>query len=356
MANLAEKLDAIDSYIFDFTDTSITSLVIDGKMMYYGPCADVNTLWCNQSWTEAGGTTTPHPAIAGCLCNTCGSDFLWVVTTQIGDCGNGGGSTGPSGATGPAGASGGATAGNVYASPLPCLECVEEMPSSPCNKIKKQMNKFPTIKQALIELNSTVNQDHENGIFVDKTATPTSSNIIQTIPNNSNVGGSIIPNMNPTSKYIMIAHTHDFHGETGAGTYSIFSWDDLSTINNLIKNNHIDNSEFVFYVLTADNTRYALTFDNTIDISDFFYTPSTVLGDIVDSEKFLQNNELFRKYYGGSLITTTSDKDTDKISFLNFIKEANLGVSIFEADETFTNFEKLSLDNSGDVKKTPCNN
>lgn len=66
--------------------------------------------------------------------------------------------------------------------------------------------------------------------------------------------------------------------------------------------------------------------------------------------------ELFRKYYGGSLITTTSDKDTDKISFLNFIKEANLCVSIFEVDETFTNFEKLSLDNSGNVKKTPCNN
>jgi Peptidase family M23 len=141
MANLAQKIDAIDSYIFDFTDTNITSLVIDGRMMYSGPCVDVVTLMCNQSWTTDGGTTTSHPATAACLGTSYGVDFLSVVTTQIGDCSSGGssnGPSGPSGATGPAAGSGGATVGSVFSAPLPCIECIvnDETPC-PGDPIKK---------------------------------------------------------------------------------------------------------------------------------------------------------------------------------------------------------------------------
>ena len=145
MANLAQKIDAINSYIFDFTDTNITSLVIDGKMMYSGPCVDVVTLMCNQSWTTPGGTTTPHVATAACLTSSAGADYLSVVTTQIGDCSNGGGSDNglSGGSTVGSVSSGGAGAGSVYNAPLPCLECVKD---DDCNTSKEDLiAAFPTL-------------------------------------------------------------------------------------------------------------------------------------------------------------------------------------------------------------------
>lgn len=160
MANLAQKIDAIDSYIFDFTDTNITSLVVDGKMMYSGPCVDVVTLMCNQSWTTPGGTTTPHVATAACLTSSAGADYLSVVTTQIGDCSSGGGSngpSGPSGATGPAAGGGGATVGSVFSAPLPCIECIKD---DDCNTSKEDLiAAFPNLSNEKAEtLANLINQ------------------------------------------------------------------------------------------------------------------------------------------------------------------------------------------------------
>jgi len=66
---------------------------------------------------------------------------------------------------------------------------------------------------------------------------------------------------------------------------------------------------------------------------------------------------VFEKYYDKSkngLITTTSSANNDKSNFLKFIKEANLGITLFEVDATFTNYQKLSISNNGIVSSTPC--
>ena len=167
MANLAQKIDAINSYIFDFTDTNITSLVIDGKMMYSGPCVDVVTLMCNQSWTTPGGTTTPHVATAACLTSSAGADYLSVVTTQIGDCSNGGGSDNglSGGSTVGSVSSGGAGAGSVYNAPLPCLECVKD---DDCNTSKEKLAlMFPNAPISTLETLAQMINDKGKDFGID---------------------------------------------------------------------------------------------------------------------------------------------------------------------------------------------
>lgn len=322
--------------VLKLSNSNITNDAL-GKLIYYEECNWVTT------WQEVI-TITPCP-IDGCLSpewtGTSVSHVLvgsWVCT------GGGGGSELGDVGTSPHGGGGGGSNTTV---------------ANPCNKIKKQNTKFPSLKQSLITLATTTSQYYENGTFIDNTATATTVNPVQTIPSNTANGGTIPLNMNPTNSYVMIAHTHDSYGTDGTGTYSVFSWDDLTTINNLIKNNHIDNSNFVFYVITADGTRYALTVDNATNLSDFFYDPSNLpFGTQIDTKKLFDMQKVFQKYYDKSkngLITTTSTAMNDKTNFLKFIKEANLGITLFEVDATFTNYQKLSISNSGVVTPTPCN-
>lgn len=251
--------------------------------------------------------------------------------------------------------------GGVVTTPIPCLFCSEPdiMRKTPCDKVKDQNTNFPSLKQSLVTLATSTSQNHENGIFIDNTATTTTADPIQTIQNNNTNGGTIILNMNPTNKYIMLAHTHDSYGTDGTGTYSIFSWDDLTTINNLLVKNHIDNSSFVFYLITADGTRYALTVDSPSNLRSFFYNPSNLpFGTEIDTQKILDMEKVFQKYYDKSkngLITTTSSIINDKSNFLKFIKEANLGITVFEVDAAFSTYQKLTISDSGLVTPTPCN-
>lgn len=230
--------------------------------------------------------------------------------------------------------------------------------ASPCNKIKNANTKFPTLKPALVNLSGTTSQDHENGIFIDQTATTSTSNPIQNVP--PGTGGMLNINLNPPHKYVIFAHTHDAVGPDGQGTYSIFSWDDLTTINGLIKNNHIDVSDFIFYVITADGTRYAITISNPADLDYFFYNPANVIGQTYDIERAMRMEKIYQKYYKketGGLITETSSPANDKVNFLKFLKETGLSsaISLFEVDATFTTYTQLSLSSNGTVNPKNCN-
>lgn len=319
---------------------------INSKLIYNDECYEPGYVYVTGNSCASG----QHTFADGASCTYWGTTDMatsggYVYTMISVSCdGDGGGSDGLGGdfSTGPHGGGGSST-------PI----------ANPCNKVKNQNTKFPSLKQSLVNLATTTSQNYENGIFIDNTATATTVNPVQTIPSNTANGGTIPLNMNPTNSYVMLAHTHDSYGSDGTGTYSIFSWDDLTTINNLIKNNHIDNSNFVFYVITADGTRYALTVDSASDLSNFFYDPSNLpFGTQIDAQKMLEMQRIFEKYYDKSkngLITTTSIANNDKTNFLKFIKEANLGITLFEVDATFTTYQKLSISNSGVVTPTPCN-
>ncbi|WP_177735264.1 hypothetical protein [Flavobacterium inviolabile] len=333
-------------------------------------CVTATVMMCDQSWSGSG-STTPH--VATQYCNN--PNHLFEVTTTTCDMVAGGGSFGAgagqySGGDGMGGTGGGGGDGEPgnddgLTPPNPCPRCPdfttvpvlegEEEVLSNCKKINKQLAKFPELKQKLINLAETTSENHENGIFIDKSATATSVNPIQNIP--SGTAGIINIDINPAYKYEMLAHTHDAYGPDGNGTYSVFSWNDIATISRLVQNNHIDANEFVFYVFTADGTRYAMTIDCVSCLKEFHYYPfDQPVGTVVDTKRLMKMKMIKDKYYEieeGS-IKVNSNPNDDKKAFLNFIKEANLGISLFEINADFTTLEKLEVDSKGVVKNKPC--
>ena len=287
---------------------------------------------------------------SSCLCGTPGHNctpadegyYTTVYSTYYYTCDDGSGSSGGSG---------------VPTSPYPPGGGGGTI-TSPCNKIKNANTKFPSLKPALVNLSSTTTQNHENGFFIDQSATTSTPNPVQNVP--PGTGGVLNINTNPPHKYVIFAHTHDAVGPDGQGTYSIFSWDDLAIINSLIKNNHIDVSDFIFYVITADGTKYAITISDPSVLDYFFYNPENIVGQPYDIERAMKMQKFFEIYYDkskGGLITETSNPANDKVNFLKFLKETGLNssISLFEVDPTFTTYTQLSLSSNGTVNPKNCN-
>ena len=333
------------------------------------------TVWmCNQAWT-AGGSTEPH--VATQYCND--SSHLFSVTTvdcsmSIGGGGNSGaGGSGDGGFGGGLGGDGGSTGGNTGgghsgggsgSSPgnngstnPPVITAPVYLTPADCITISDQFTKFPSLKQELVNLAGTTSQNHENGIFIDKSATAQTANPFQTIPQGT--GGMIKINTNPSQPYVMLAHTHDAYGSDGTGTYSIFSSGDMAVISNLIQKNKIDLDNFVFYVITADGTRYAMTINCATCLEPFCYPcESAGMGTPVDMTRLLKTGVLIDNTYNSDDgIHSQSNPIDDTKKFLKFIKAGNLGINLFEVDETFTSFEKLELDSkTNSIIRKPCPN
>ncbi|WP_215731662.1 hypothetical protein, partial [Bizionia saleffrena] len=299
----------------------------------------------------------------------CGIDFYSIVITET--CtpsgGGGAGSLGDSGEpvgndtestntgdtnggqTNNGGSGGSSSNGGVTTPTTPCRgdDCPEEYKPGPCDKITKLFLDYPNYKQALINLAGTVNQQVENGIYIDK-----ASSTINTIP--QGVGGIINFNNNPANAYITFAHTHD-----ASGTYSIFSWDDLALMARAVENGKIKTNKFVAFLITAKGTRYALTIEDASKLTNFLYQPSGSQGTQVDVPKMLKVSSVFDKFYGdNAAVIKNTNTDNDKVqkAFLQMLRDNDAGVEIFEVDATFDNFTKLKLEtNNTDVTPINCN-
>lgn len=332
------------------------------RVLLSNGCYMSNVLMCSEPWV---GEIFGSIHVAG---HDCDEPAFLSMQTVI-DCpseGGGGGTGGTGGTGGGAPAGGGSASGGPTSPTAPILSEVEDIIAKPCNKIKNQYIKFPSLKQSLIALKGTISQNYENGIFIDNTATSTTQNPTQNLPNTTTTGGSVgLPNPISPTKYVMVAHTHDASGSTGLGTFSIFSWADLQRIAELIKTNHIDTDNFVFYVITADNTIYALTIDWPTIFSEYFnvYTdPANPL--YYDSTKATALSNASEKYYSNSLIpgkiSLTSNPLDDQKTFLKMMKDLKLDISLFEVGSNFDTFNKLSLNTNSatninqPVLKKPC--
>ncbi|MEG2336040.1 hypothetical protein, partial [Chryseobacterium sp.] len=231
--------------------------------------------------------------------------------------------------------------------------------ANPCDKIKNANVKYSKLKPSLVTIAGTTSQNHENGFFIDASATSTTANPIQDFP--LGTAGTIEIDNNTSQKYVIIVHTHDAVGSTGNGTYSVFTWDDLAKINQLIINNHIDVSNFIFYVITADGTKYAMTIENGAVFQNFFYYLNTNnVGQTVDMDKLLNTQKVYDTYYNKEtpgLISETSSPAIDKVNFLKFLKDTGLssGVSLFESNSDFSSYSKISLKSNGTVNSQNCN-
>lgn len=372
----SETMNAIpyhDSFSFEGT-TEAEQIVTSGKMFFLpGGCVLITNTLCyylvfdNPDHPE---WALPHPPSSQCTSvRDISTTSQLICPTILG----GGGNTNPTTSGGTVnggtttnntnglGASGGGTS-PINIATVPCNGCLEEVEvgPDPCSKVNKLHQDYPNLKNALINLAATKTQSHENGIYID--SSPTSPSIQNLTFGSAAQGASInLPSPSGTIKYKMVAHTHDATGPTGTGTFSIFSWVDLSRIAELIIENHIDEA-FVIYCVTADNTQYALTIDSPSSFAEHFdiKTPpdGAVIPNYYNGVKAKNLYDESKLFYSDTpkpnRITLTSSPEEDKLIFMKMIKELKLKISLYDVDPNFENHSKLSLTN-GVVIATPCN-
>lgn len=106
-----------------------------------------------------------------------------------------------------------------------------------CDKLKKATQDNPTMITDLINLEAKTSEPIEHGIY------KTSGSVTTQIAIAGQNGSVEFPNIT-TGKYEVVAHTHNSPANS---TYSIFSWEDLESVYNMIKADKINTSKFVSF-------------------------------------------------------------------------------------------------------------
>lgn len=165
---------------------------------------------------------------------------------------------------------------------------------------------------------------------------------------------------NPNSDYTAISHVHN---QTTKPTYSVFSLSDLAKMAKIYKAGYIRGGKFVAFISTGDDTHYALTISNATKFLEFFSYKKMYDLNITPEEreiatdKIIEINPLLEIYYlnDNSLIKEKQNSTTSLKLFMEFLDKANMGVTIFEADENFETFKELSINEQGTVERAePC--
>ncbi|MEM9680479.1 MAG: hypothetical protein AAF901_09155, partial [Bacteroidota bacterium] len=269
---------------------------------------------------------------------------------------------------------GGGDGTNIISSPaLPCKSnggtsiigsdgCSYE-DDAECQKLKTIMNKpigdGGKIQQVVQALDPYTSENYEVSLSIDN------QNSIHAEQGTQGTSG-VTFNTNPIHPYTVVAHTHDAYGLDGNGTLSVFSFDDLKYLAETIFNDKIDGT-FVAILITNKGTRYAMTINDTSKFLDLFYYkvvdfPSTPeeYGKYGTSRNELK--PLLDEYYdlenpNRKIKATETNNETTLRHFLKFLEEGGAGVSLYEANADFSNFQPVTLDVMGFVKRNevPCN-
>ncbi len=186
----------------------------------------------------------------------------------------------------------------------------------------------------------------------------------QGVANNSTV--QTLPT-SPSSDYISMAHVHNENATIKS--YSVPSLGDLQWIARRYKDGYLNTSEFTAFLATADGTYFALTINNPTKLWKFFRYMDAGNFNITIQERIEASKKLkevykpiLKKYYydeQSALIQENAQGATNNEQqlryFMQFLKEADIGITVFESNENFSTFTKLSI-KGFDVKRstTPC--
>ncbi|QYJ67369.1 hypothetical protein [Flavobacterium litorale] len=221
-----------------------------------------------------------------------------------------------------------------------------------CDKVKNALDSG-NFRQEVVNLAGTVNDPvNENGVGLNyygivMNFTP-APEITAPIP----PATSAFPN-----GYTVVSHTHN------VGKLSVFSFADFEAIAKLLAKDKINTGIFVATLSTEKGTHYALTISNIVKFKEFFYHRLNNLGtlSLENKNKYRNSSEnaykLRKKYFDSEqrLIKETVTNNTAVlIQFLTFLKEAKMGVTLFETDATFQNFTQVSLKSNGTIRRTNC--
>jgi hypothetical protein len=231
-----------------------------------------------------------------------------------------------------------------------------------CKKIKDGLDNNPVFKTKIqnlsIPANLNLNYEKAAGTFEG-------SNAITEWQGSPSVPEAYI-NYNPSDELTALFHTHP---DIGSGTLACFSDEDLAGIAVLIRFGDIAADKFVAYLATKKGTYLALTITNPTKFLNLFYSktfPENGVGittndwpKVIASDKALE--EPLYKYYdpkNKNRLIKETDTDTENVlkQFLNFLKEADAGVALFETDATFSSFTRLELTNPTTINRSNlCN-
>lgn len=231
----------------------------------------------------------------------------------------------------------------------------------PCKKISKRVTDDSNFRTALLDLANKHNDNFESKVIMLQNGD------VSTGSGNSGQPFIDLPAM--SSKYTQVAHNHPALVD-GKPTYSVFSLGDLRRFSELLYNGKLKSGKFVAYLTTAKGTRYALTIDNSTKFTDglFYYWNKKTINSsdsLSIKQKYMQSYQDFRNtalpYFGDinepniTPIIKAEDTDNEQVLeyFLEFLSQADIGVTLFEADENFENFTELSL-NNGQVQRNVC--
>ncbi|WP_179317968.1 hypothetical protein [Winogradskyella undariae] len=163
---------------------------------------------------------------------------------------------------------------------------------------------------------------------------------------------------NPTNSYA--AHGHN-HANAIGGTYSVFSFGDLRTLSEILHNNKLNSGTFVAFLATKKGTYYAFTINDSAKLLDFFFFWNNDNVSGADAMKAFNSRNstgiIQDKYYklDDALIQQTDTNNEDVLGyFLNFLAEADLGVTLFESNANFDNFNKISLKDNKPHRESSC--
>ncbi|TYB78446.1 hypothetical protein [Bizionia myxarmorum] len=365
---------------------------IFGKYYYNGSCYEDNWVYQPGSICTANGNHTySDGAYSSSNPNGCRgwgtSDMAtnggYVLSTTLVPCDGGGGNpsdpsnggnppdynpTNPNGNPNHGG-------GNPFGSttPVTCKKCPELEPpidndggdnNNPDEKNCEELNKFSTNSYAQDEFNNLemeIDAEIEKGYAI--TAVPFFP-YFGPQPVNSN-GNCKEINMPFSSVVYAFMHTHP----TGCdnGTHPMFGPGDLNSLFNYSQNFNPDfdyphdESLFAIYMTVANN-HYAIKINDPVKLQ----TIGAIFGNDIDKVKF--EKEL-QSAFNGASNNTTPNQDELTTTFLNFLKDKDLGVSLYKTSHNNLNFDpntppnerdaqwqKLVLDNSGtDYITEDCN-
>jgi len=226
-------------------------------------------------------------------------------------------------------------------------------------------------KNKLLELANPDNYDENLDIEFEKSIAKYKNNSTLDEREGDDNQASVEINKNPPNKYVALAHTHPNDTE---GTYSIFSLEDLEAIALIDKENNIDINNFVSFLITKKGNEvkyYAFTIHSKSKFRDFFYFVTHEkefdINQASENEKNTYKNSFSKyiditpKYFtGNNPLISSNDSDSQNVlsKFIQFMQESNTGITLFETNENFDSFTKVSFDNSqsDNIKRTNCNN
>ncbi|WP_179317950.1 hypothetical protein [Winogradskyella undariae] len=228
-----------------------------------------------------------------------------------------------------------------------------------CKKIKDFLDKPENalFKEKLLDLAKPEALNLPDEQFIGKRDNETA---IYEVGGQTSLQGNANIDTNPTNNYA--AHGHN-HANAIGGTYSVFSFGDLRTLSEVLHNGKLNSGTFVSFLATKKGTYYVLTINDSAKLLDFFFYWNNDNVSGADAMKaFTSKNHAYdiqKKYYKNddALIQPNSNINENELMlshFLNFLKESDLGVTLFESNANFDSFTKVILKNNEPHRETPC--